>query len=164
VLEIRRTTLDDWLAWKEMRLTALRCAPTAYGESYASAVAADDRYWQRWWLERTDDTAMRSIAYVDGVPAGQIACVQWRGPESVPMLIAMWVEEGFRGSGVADALVLDILEWARSKGFQQVELGVTEGNETARKLYLRHGFQSTGRTEELHSFPELQVEYMLRDL
>jgi GNAT superfamily N-acetyltransferase len=164
VLEIRRTTLDHWLVWKEMRLTALRSAPTAYGEAYATAVTSDDYYWQKWWLERSDDVAVRSIAFVDGVPAGQIACIQWRGPETVPMLIAMWVEEDFRGSGVADALVADVLEWARAKGFRQVELGVTEGNEAARKLYLRHGFEPTGRSEPLHSFPDLRVEYMMKDV
>lgn len=164
MLEIRRTTLDDWLVWKELRLTALRSAPTAYGESYANAVAGDDNYWQKWWRERGDDIAMRSIAFVDGVPAGQIGCVQWRGPDSLPMLIAMWVEERRRGSGVADALVADVLEWARANDYTQVELGVTQGNEAARKLYLRHGFEPTGEFESLHSFPDLRIEQMIRDL
>jgi GNAT superfamily N-acetyltransferase len=164
VLEIRRTTLGDWLQWKQMRLTALRCAPTAYGETYARAAAGDDHYWQKWWLEYGDDIAMRSIAFVDGVAAGQVGCIQWRGPDTVPMLIAMWVEERFRGAGVADALVADVLEWVRANGYRQVELGVTEGNETARKLYLRHGFEPTGQTEALASFPDLQLEYLIRDL
>lgn len=164
MLEIRRTTLDDWLVWKQLRLTALRCAPTAYGETYAAAATGDEHYWQKWWLERGDDIAMRSIAFVDGVPAGQVGCLQWRGPQSLPMLISMWVEEDFRGSGVADALVADVLEWARGNGFRQVECGVAEGNETARKLYLRHGFEPTGRSEQLHSFPNLRTEYLLRAL
>lgn len=164
VIEIRRTTLDDWLTWKEMRLTALRSAPTAYGETYATAAAGDDQYWQKWWRERAEDTAVRSIAFADGRPAGQVACVQWRGPDTVPMIIAMWVEPAFRGTGVADALVTDMLDWARANGFSQVELGVTEGNEAARKLYLRYGFEPTGRTEYLHSFPDLQIEYLIRDL
>jgi GNAT superfamily N-acetyltransferase len=80
------------------------------------------------------------------------------------MLIAMWVEEGFRGCGVADALVTDVLTWARDNGYAEVELGVTEGNETARKLYLRHGFEPTGRTEFLHSFPDLSIEYLIKQL
>lgn len=164
VIEIRRTTLDDWLTWKEMRLTALREAPTAYGETYANAVAGDDHYWQKWWVERTDDIAMRSIAYVDGVAAGQIGCIQWRGPGTLPMIISMWVEERFRGSGVADALVADALSWARGNGYTQVELGVTEGNEAARKLYLRHGFEPTGDWEDLDSFPGLRIEVMMRAL
>lgn len=146
-----------------MRLNALRLAPTAYGESYANAVAGDDHYWQKWWTER-DTPGMRSMAYVDGVAAGQVGCVQWRGPDTPPMLIAMWVEPGFRGAGVADALVNDVLQWAKESGFDQVELGVTEGNETARKLYLRHGFEPTGRQESLHSFPDLQIEYLIKTI
>jgi GNAT superfamily N-acetyltransferase len=164
MIEIRRTTLDDWLTWKEMRLIALRSAPTAYGETYANAVAGDDHYWQKWWLERADDVAMRSMAYADGVAAGQIGVVQWRGPDTIPMLISMWVEERFRGSGVADALVEDAVQWARYNGYKQIELGVTEGNEAARKLYLRHGFEPTGEYETLHSFPDLQIEQMIKQL
>lgn len=164
MIEIRRTTLDDWLAWKEMRLTALRLAPTAYGETYAKAIAGDDHYWQKWWLERTDDIAMRALAYADGEPAGQVGVVQWRGPGTIPMLISMWVEERFRGSGVADALVEDAVAWARDNGYSQIELGVTEGNETARELYRRHGFEPTGESEALHSFPDLKTEQMIKQL
>jgi GNAT superfamily N-acetyltransferase len=164
VIDIRRTTLGDWLTWKQMRLTALRLAPTAYGESYANAVAGDDHYWQKWWLERTPETAVRVLAYVDGVPAGMAAGLQWRGPDTIPMLIAMWVEEAFRGSGVADALVEAVIEWARENGYKELELGVTEGNEAARKLYLRHGFEPNGHTEALYSFPELTIEGLVKQL
>jgi ribosomal protein S18 acetylase RimI-like enzyme len=65
---------------------------------------------------------------------------------------------------VADALVQDVLEWAKDRGYQQVELGVTEGNDTARKLYLRHGFEPTGEWEDLISFPGLRIELMMREL
>jgi GNAT superfamily N-acetyltransferase len=125
VIEIRRTTLDDWSTWRELRLNALRLAPTAFGETYANALAGDEAYWQKWWIER-GDTALRSIAYADGVPAGQIGCLQWRGPDADPELIAMWVEAAFRGTGVADALVLDVLAWAREKGYRRVALDGAE--------------------------------------
>lgn len=162
VIEIRRTTLDDWQTWKALRLTALQLAPTAYGETYENALAGGEDYWQRWWIER-GETALRSIAFSDGVPSGQIGCVEVpEFPE--PLIIAMWVEERFRGTGVAGALVEDALAWAREQGYRNIRLGVTEGNETARKLYLRHGFTPNGEFEPLHSFPELQIEWMTRDL
>jgi GNAT superfamily N-acetyltransferase len=162
VIDVRRTTLDDWQTWRGLRLNALRLAPTAYGETYANAIAGGDDYWQRWWLERGDE-ALRSIAFVDGVPAGQIACIEVpEFPE--PLIIAMWVEEGLRRRGVADALIVDTLNWARGRGFTRLRLGVTEGNEGARKLYLRHGFSSLGEFEPLHWKPELQIEWMARDL
>jgi GNAT superfamily N-acetyltransferase len=164
MIRIRRTTVHDWPTWRDMRLTALRSAPTAYGETYANAVAGDDHYWQKWWLERSEDTAMRAMAYADDIPAGQVAVAQWRGPETNPTLISMWVQERFRGSGVADALVEDAVQWARDKGFAQIELGVTEGNEGARKLYLRHCFAPTGEFEALHSHPELRIETMVKNL
>jgi GNAT superfamily N-acetyltransferase len=93
-----------------------------------------------------------------------VACVRWPDEDSDPILIAMWVEEAFRGTGVADALIADVLGWGRSRGFDVMTLGVTEGNETARKLYIRHGFEPTGRWETLKSFPDLQIEWMSRPL
>jgi len=162
VIEIRRTTLGDWQTWRELRLNALRLAPTAYGETYANAIAGDDHYWQGWW-GRFGDAAVRTLAFLDGTPAGQIACLPV--PEfDEPLIIAMWVEEHLRGRGVADALVADTLDWLRDHGYAKVRLGVTEGNETARKLYLRHGFTGSGQREPLHSHPDLLVEWMLRAL
>ena len=63
-------------------------------------------------------------------------------------LTSLWVEPGSRGRGIGDRLVIQVLEWAKATGFNQVLLWVTEGNLHAEALYLRHGFVRTGEVIE----------------
>lgn len=163
VIEVRHTSVDDWQTWRTLRLNALRLAPTAFGSTYAEAVAADEHYWRRWWIEM-GDRALRCIAFVDGQPAGMIGCLNRPAGSPHTHLIAMWVEESFRGRGVADALIDEVVAWARHRGYQRLTLDVTEGNEVARRLYLRHGFTSTGEWEDCDSHPGLKNERMSRPL
>jgi ribosomal protein S18 acetylase RimI-like enzyme len=51
-----------------------------------------------------------------------------------------------------------VLDWARSQGFSQVLLWVTEVNEKAQRLYKRHGFARTGRVIEVRP-REPAIEY-----
>lgn len=59
-------------------------------------------------------------------------------------LTSLWVDPGSRGQGVGDRLVVAVLEWAKSEGFNQVLLWVAEGNSKAESLYQRNGFIRTG--------------------
>jgi ribosomal protein S18 acetylase RimI-like enzyme len=159
-VEVRRTVPEDWRLWRSLRLAALAEAPTAFGFTLAQARAAPEESWRDWWAEH-GSTALRAIGWADGEPAGMIACQVYRGPEADPDLTAMWVDPRFRGRGLADALVTAAMGWARDSGHRRIRLGVTVGNEAARKLYLRHGFVATGEFEPLMSDADLQVEWML---
>jgi len=61
-------------------------------------------------------------------------------------LMAMWVHPALRGSGAASALVQAVLAWAEGRGASSVRLDVIDGNDRARRLYERHGFQPTGHS------------------
>jgi ribosomal protein S18 acetylase RimI-like enzyme len=78
-------------------------------------------------------------------------------------LMAMWVHPEMRGSGAADALVAEVVAWARAEGANAVQLEVIESNHRARRFYERNGFRLTGRKglRERDGAVELQMERRL---
>src|SRR3954471_12890112 len=100
-MEIRATSADDWLILKEIRLAALKNAPTAFGVSYATAAAYSDEQWR----ERAAGPHPEFLlAYGDGGAVGMIG-----GGVSAATaeynLIAMWVRPAHRGTAAATRLV-----------------------------------------------------------
>jgi ribosomal protein S18 acetylase RimI-like enzyme len=55
--------------------------------------------------------------------------------------IGMGVAEAFRGRGVGGALLEALLGRARGEGFGALSLSVEDGNDSAVRLYERHGFE-----------------------
>jgi ribosomal protein S18 acetylase RimI-like enzyme len=58
----------------------------------------------------------------------------------------MWVDPGFRRTGVGRALVEAVIARARAAGKRRVVLHVVADNTDARGLYERTGFVATGRS------------------
>jgi GNAT superfamily N-acetyltransferase len=96
---------------------------------------------EEWRLAVT--SRVRFVAVLDDQVVGMAA-----GGESnytgTAALTSLWVDPGSRGQGVGDRLVRAVVEWARSEGFSQALLWVTEGNSKAESLYLRNGFIRSG--------------------
>ena len=92
----------------------------------------------------TGDAQAMFLAWRDGAPIG-IAGVFVE--EERHHVISMWTEPTSRGLGVARALLDAVVAFAGDDG--EIVLGVTEGNDAARRLYERYGFVDTGRTEPL---------------
>jgi len=64
------------------------------------------------------------------------------------MLISVYVAPEHRGSGLADRMLRQAIEAARTElGAGVLQLGVHEDNGRAQRFYLRHGFQDTGARE-----------------
>jgi L-amino acid N-acyltransferase len=57
---------------------------------------------------------------------------------------SIYVAEGHRGQGVADALLAELLQVARSSGFHSVISRIGGGNEASTALHTKHGFQVVG--------------------
>lgn len=143
--EIRRAGPDDWRQVREVRLTALRGAPEAYGSTYEREIAFDEATWR----SRTRSSA-QFLAVRDGVGVGLVA--GFHDPEDCGpderLLVSMWVAPEARGSGTADALVGAVVAWARAEGAAALLLDVALGNDRARGAYLRAGFVATGDVRE----------------
>jgi GNAT superfamily N-acetyltransferase len=157
---IRRLAPDDVGLLKELRLGALADSPSAFGSTYEREAAYSDVVWR--FLLRPDGHP--TFVWEDRCGAqGMVVAVCDENDDSVVHLVAMWVRPVARGSGAADALVGRVLGWARERSSRIVRLRVTSGNEPAERLYARHGFVPTGRTDsrERDGRAEIEMEAVL---
>ena len=148
----RRTTL------RALRLQALADAPDAFGSTYERELARTVDDWRRWLSPGATFILEDRLA-----ACGLVACARDAADATIVHLMAMWVAPAARGSGAADALVNQVIAWARADGARVVRLQVVEDNVRARRLYERHGFRVTGvtRVRERDGAVELDVERVL---
>ncbi|WP_437968227.1 GNAT family N-acetyltransferase [Sorangium sp. So ce260] len=143
MIDLRALTSEDWAAWRDVRLRALADAPYAFGSTLEEWQNASE---ERWRARLELPGSHNLVAYVDGEPVGMATGAPFEGTYE---LISMWVAPEVRGRGVGDALVEEILRWAREQGARELRLGVKEHNLSAISLYLRHGFIDVGPSREV---------------
>ena len=138
--QIRRAEPGDEPLLRKIRLEALAEAPAAFGSTLDRERARTLVDWQKW----LSPSATFVLETNDG-PEGIAAGVPDSTDPTVVHLMAMWVHPALRGSGAASALVQAVLAWAEERGARSIRLDVIDGNDRARRLYERHGFQATGQ-------------------
>lgn len=145
--KIRRTLASDWAEIRDLRFQMIRDTPTAYAESLADALKNDEIEWR---ARGERGTAEHGISIAALTEAGQ-----WVGtmggfvpdPQTGALLVGVYVAPQWRGrsAGLADALLDEIEQWARTEG-QTLTLHVHEDNARAQKFYERRGFIATGHS------------------
>jgi ribosomal protein S18 acetylase RimI-like enzyme len=153
---IRHTTEQDWMVLKELRLAALRDAPTAFGVTHASAAGNTDEQWRERAAGRGPATYL--LAFEGELPLGMVGGVVSEAGEF--NLIAMWVKPAHRGSGAAAALVDAMRAHALTRGHRRVVLDVSPDNQRAAAFYTRRGFRFLPQWEPLASHLHIQVQKM----
>ena len=136
-VSIDRLGDDDWQVLRDLRLAALEESPHAFW----AKLSDERRYTYEQWtsfLEAVD----WFVARRDNVPAIGIAGLLQQ--DAGPQLIGMWVAPHERGHGIGALLTGAVVDLAISQGAPSVGLWVTDGNDPARTLYQRLGFEFTG--------------------
>jgi GNAT superfamily N-acetyltransferase len=126
-----------------VRLEALREAPYAFGSTLAREQDRLEADWRRAVASR-----VRFVAESGGAVVGTASGGDGEST-GVAALTAMWVDPGFRRQGIGALLVERVIAWARETGYGEVVLWVVDGNDSAERLYARHGFRRTGAQEEV---------------
>ncbi len=143
-VSVRQVGPVDWAVVRDLRLRALQDAPAAFESTYEGERGRSEDEW-RAWLNRP--TGVTVVASLNGQPAGLAGgYVEEAGHVE---LVSMWVAPFARGSGVAGALVDEVVNWARLQAAPEVRLWVTRGNDVAERLYSRHGFVRSGQVQPL---------------
>lgn len=135
--ELRLTCEDDWEILKAIRLQSLFDSPDAFTATYATTEKYDEKEWRHRAAQRNKNQYIIAFhnARAVGVVGGTL------NSELEFKVIAMWVNPLFRGSDIADHLIVAVKRLAISKGHHRIVLSVSDHNLRAKNLYLKHGFQ-----------------------
>ena len=136
-VEILRIGPDEWEAFRDLRLRALREAPYAFGSRYDDWVRAPESRWR----DRLANVPLNLVARHDGELVGMASGVL--DGEETAEVISMWVDPAARRSGVAAALVAAVVQWATAAG-RTTYLMVRSDNARAISAYTRAGFVDLG--------------------
>jgi ribosomal protein S18 acetylase RimI-like enzyme len=140
-MKIRRLTIDEAPAWRELRVRMLREHPDAFGEHVED------------FLQRSrGDVEARVVegnvfgAFLTEVLVGSAG---WRPEQGlkrahIGMIWGMYVSPEARSRGIGGALLDTMLEEIRNSGRSLAQLSVAEPNAIARELYESAGFQAYG--------------------
>ena len=159
-LTVRRLEPDDHELVRAVRLRALTLAPAAFGSTLDRELSFSDDEWR----SRLQPDGFPHFICVDesAQPLGLVVGGRDDADRDIAHLFAMWVEPPARGSGAADALVEAVVRWAGDQGFTSVQLLVTDGNERAERVYLRNGFERSGRSIVRERDGVAQIEMVRR--
>lgn len=151
--KVRALAASDWELLRELRLAALTQDAYAFG----STVERERQRTPEQWRQLCDSSAWFA-AERDRELVG-IACGS-PGSASRPRqfeLYSMWVAPSVRGTGVSEALLAEIVEWAREEDATELHLLVAENNFRAIHFYERSGFVPSGDSEPLRSNLEIMT-------
>ena len=160
-VEIRPIRPEEWRALRELRLRALADAPDAFGATLEETAARPDEAWR---ARIAEEGTLLVVAERDGRMVGMASGGDAPTDEPGAALYSMWVDPAVRGTGVADAIVQAILDWARAAGYRQIGLGVTTTNARAIAFYERLGFADIGLRFPLREGADLEIQIMSRRL
>jgi GNAT superfamily N-acetyltransferase len=142
---LRRLSPDEWPVARALRVAALSDSPAVFG----STVERERSLPEESWHGRLSGNAWFA-AFHKAEPVGLACGVRGSVPDERE-LTGVWVSPDLRGSGVGDALVIAVRDWARIEGASRLTLEVTAGNAPAVGLYVRHGFRAAGQREAASS-------------
>jgi len=145
-IEIVRLPVEEWPAYRALRLEALSESPQAFGSTYSDQVDKPETFWQA-RLEaaaRSQDSCLL-FARLEGRLVGMMGAfrdVTGTGPAEI---VSVYVSPRARGLGVGARLMAAILETLQGWGVRRARLGVNPEQAAAVRLYTRFGFQEVER-------------------
>lgn len=147
---------DRWQMLRDVRLNALKESP----KSFLSKYERESTYEENQWREEFSRGEWFVVGN-DGPPQGMIGVT--RSSDISPAdryLEYLWIAPKSRNYGLATSLVRAVVERLAAAGISAVWLWILDGNESARKLYEKCGFTSTGERQPPQADPTLCEERM----
>jgi ribosomal protein S18 acetylase RimI-like enzyme len=142
--QIRRLTHADLPAFRTIRLEALLNHPEAFGSSFEEEAPLDLTGFARLVSEQPPGAmfggfAGRELAGIAGLFVPPRLKQRHKGT-----VVSVYVRPAHRGTGLAREIMRAVIAAGRDAGLTLLQLTVTVGNESARRLYLGLGFRTYG--------------------
>jgi len=144
-VEIRRVNPDDWPAVKAVRLAMLHDSPTAFVTTIDEALAHEDQVWiDRAVAGSRGEAQVTVLAFEGEKPVGMaVGLHKKRYDDPILVIVSVFLEREFRGSGVTDEMFRQIEEWGALSGAKRSTLWVEDGNARAAGFYRKMGYAMT---------------------
>lgn len=145
-MQIRILKESDARLYQEVRLTALKINPEAFGSTYERELNFTlETVAER--LKPTNDKFVLGAFNDHQSLVGIVTFVRESNLKTIHKgnIFGMFVAPEARGQGVGKALLLDLINMSRKcDGLEQINLTVVSNNEAAKRLYNSVGFEVYG--------------------
>jgi ribosomal protein S18 acetylase RimI-like enzyme len=162
-IEIRRVTVDDVEAYREIRLRSVREHPEAFLSSYeeeSARTVEQDRERLAAKEGRDDDFVL--AAFDEGRPVGLTGAIRsghHAKRHHVAWIWGVYVAPEVRGRGVGRRLLESAIETiSKADGVEMLQLGVGTENHAALALYERMGFETYGTEVHCMKLPDRYID------
>lgn len=145
-IEIVQLPVEEWQAYRALRLEALSEAPQAFGSTYLDQVDKLETFWQA-RLEaaaRGEDSCLL-FARMGERLVGMMGAFRETAGTDMAEIVSVYVSPSARGLGVGARLMEAILETLQRWGVRRARLGVNIEQTAAVRLYQRFGFREVER-------------------
>lgn len=146
-ISIRPVQESDFEVYRALRLDALQAHPEAYGSDYAEQAADPESVWLGRIRASIEGNASRIFLAEDsGLAVGLAAVYRERGEKvrHSATLVSVYVRPKYRGRGLAERMIHEVLAWCASVGVRILRLTVVTSNTAAIRCYQRCGFAVYG--------------------
>jgi ribosomal protein S18 acetylase RimI-like enzyme len=141
-IHIERLTVDNWLAFKKIRLESFATDPQAFHpRQVAEAATYSEEKWKEYMTKRN---ATVLVARNDKKIVGLIG--SYKESEEITVIWGTYVNQAARGNGIGKMLLNEIIKRIKTdKGTKKIKLWVGENQSAAMSLYKQFGFAIVGQ-------------------
>jgi len=165
-ITIREAQPADALQYRDLRLSALQDAPTAFSADYEVNLKQPMSHWEN--RLKPDEDVVMFFAEHAGSLIGMTAIRKRESPKTRHSadVLSVYVHPEWRGLRIAEGFIEACANWAKAREVTILKLGVMATNTSAVRLYERCGFKIYG-TEPRDIFYEgkfYDLHLMYRDV
>lgn len=158
---VRKIEASQGSLLRELRLSALREAPYAFGAKYDDEMKKLDAEFQAdAYRQAISETSTSFIYFSGSSPCGLVGAFFGNPPERRAFICSLWVHPEHRHFGGGSLLVHTACNWLVERGASAIYAWVADANVVANQFYRSLGFAPTGERVPLPSNP-LQSETLL---